>query len=97
MKQQDLSNVILAPIVSEKSTLLTEQENKFVFKVKKNANKKNIKKAIEQMFDVKVEYVHVLNVKGKTKRFGRFIGSRSSWKKAYIKLEPGYNIDLAVA
>ena len=97
MKHQELSNVILAPIVSEKSTLLTEQENKFVFRVKKNANKKNIKKAVEQMFDVKVKYVHVLNVKGKTKRFGRFIGSRSNWKKAYIKLESGYNIDLAVA
>ena len=97
MKQQELSRVLLGPVISEKSTFLNEQENKFVFKVKKSATKKNIMMAVEQMFDVKVEYVHVLNVKGKTKRFGRFIGSRSDWKKAYIKLKPGFNIDLAVA
>jgi len=97
MKQQELVRILLAPVISEKSTLLSEQERKFVFKVKKNASKKNIKQAVELMFEVEVDYVHVLNVKGKTKRFGRFIGSRSDWKKAYVKLKSGFNIDLAVA
>ena len=97
MKKQELVRILLAPVISEKSTLLSEQERKFVFKVKKNASKKNIKQAVELMFEVEVDYVHVLNVKGKTKRFGRFIGSRSDWKKAYVKLKPGFNIDLAVA
>ena len=97
MKKQELVRILLAPVISEKSTLLSEQEKKFVFKVKKNSSKKNIKQAVELMFEVEVDYVHVLNVKGKTKRFGRFIGSRSDWKKAYVKLKPGFNIDLAVA
>ncbi len=97
MKHQDLFRVIQAPVVSEKSTLLTDQQNKYVFKVKKTADKKNIKQAVELMFNVQVDSVHVLNVKGKTKKFGRFIGSRSDWKKAYVKLKPGFNIDLSVA
>ena len=97
MKQQDLIRVLKAPVVSEKSTMLTEQENKYVFKVKKTATKQNIKQAVEAMFNVKVDSVNVLNVKGKSKRFGRFMGSRSDWKKAYIKLKPGFTIDLAVA
>jgi len=81
MKQQELVRILLSPVISEKSTLLSEEEKKFVFKVKKNASKKNIKQAVELMFEVKVEYVHVLNVKGKTKRYGRFMGSRSDWKR----------------
>jgi large subunit ribosomal protein L23 len=97
MKQQDLIRVLQAPIISEKSTLLADQQNRYVFKVKKTATKKNIKQAVELMFSVQVDSVHVLNVKGKIKRFGKFIGSRSDWKKAYIKLKPGSNIDLSVA
>lgn len=97
MKQQELIRVIQAPVISEKSTLLAERQKKYVFKVKKTANKNNIKQAVELMFNVQVDSVHVLNVKGKTKRFGRFIGSRSDWKKAYIKLKPGFDIDLSVA
>jgi len=96
MKQQELTKLIIAPVVSEKSTLLAEQ-NKYVFKVKKTANKKNIKQAVELMFSVEVDSIHVLNVKGKTKRYGRFIGSRSDWKKAYVKLKAGHIIDLVVA
>ena len=96
MKQQELSKLIIAPVVSEKSTQLSEQ-NKYVFKVKKNATKKTIKQAVEMMFSVQVDSIHVLNVKGKTKRYGRFIGSRSDWKKAYVKLKAGHNIDLVVA
>lgn len=97
MKHQDLFRVIQAPVVSEKSTLLADQQNKYVFKVKKTANKRSIRQAVELMFNVQVDSVDVLNVKGKTKRFGRFMGSRSDWKKAYIKLKPGFNIDLSVA
>ncbi len=97
MKQQDLVRVLRAPVISEKSTLLADQQKKFVFKVKKSSTKKNIKQAVEAMFNVKVDSVHVLNVKGKTKRFGRFMGSRSDWKKAYVKLKPGFDIDLSVA
>jgi large subunit ribosomal protein L23 len=94
MKKQEMIRILQAPITSEKSTIFAD-EQKYVFRVKKTANKKNIKDAVEMMFDVHVEWVHVLNVKGKTKRFGRFIGSRSNWKKAYIKLKPGYVIDLS--
>jgi large subunit ribosomal protein L23 len=97
MKQQDLIKVLQAPVISEKSTMLAEKQKNFVFKVKKTATKNNIKRAVELMFNVQVDSVHVLNVKGKTKRFGRFTGSRSDWKKAYIKLKPGFDIDLSVA
>ncbi len=97
MKQQELTKIIIAPVVSEKSTFLSEQQRKFVFRVKKSATKKTIKQAVELMFSVQVESIHVLNVKGKTKRYGRFIGSRSDWKKAYVKLKEGHDIDLVVA
>lgn len=97
MNEQVFSKIIIVPIVSEKSTLLSEQNQKYAFKVKKTANKINIKNAVELMFKVKVESVHVMNVKGKSKRFGRFIGSRSDWKKAYVKLKQGFNIELAGA
>lgn len=97
MKQQDLIRVLQAPVISEKSTGLAETEKKFVFRVKKSANKAQIKRAVELMFNVKVDTVHVLNVKGKIKRFGRFMGERSDWKKAYVKLQPGFDIDISVA
>jgi len=97
MKQQQLIRVIQAPVISEKSTILVEQQKRYVFKVKKTANKKNIRQAVEVMFNVQVESINILNVKGKIKRFGRFIGSRSDWKKAYVKLKPGFDIDLSVA
>lgn len=97
MRQQELFKILQAPVISEKSTLVADKHNNFVFKVKKTATKNSIKKAVEKMFNVQVDSVHVLNVKGKTKRFGKFTGSRSDWKKAYIKLKPGFNIDLSVA
>lgn len=92
-----LANVLQAPIISEKSTNAADQNNQFVFKVQKTASKLQVKQAVELMFNVKVESVRVLNVKGKIKRFGRSIGKRSDWKKAYIKLEPGHSIELATA
>lgn len=92
-----LASILTAPIVSEKSATVADTSNQFVFKVSKTATKLQIKNAVELMFDVKVESVRVLNVKGKIKRFGRTLGKRSDWKKAYVKLQSGYNIELATA
>jgi len=97
MRAIDLMNVIQAPVISEKSTRAAERENRVVFKVKRTATKDQIKRAVELLFKVEVDSVHVLNVKGKDKRFGRFVGTRSDWKKAYIKLKPGFDIDFAAA
>jgi large subunit ribosomal protein L23 len=96
MNQIELMRTLLAPVVSEKSTLAAEKNHQFVFRVKSAASKLQIKSAVELMFSVKVESVHVLNVKGKEKRVGRFMGQRSDWKKAYVKLKPGFDIELAV-
>ncbi|TXL01821.1 50S ribosomal protein L23 [Methylococcaceae bacterium HT1] len=93
----NLSNVIKAPVVSEKSTVAAENDNRFVFKVANQATKLQVKKSVELMFNVEVEKVQLLNVKGKTKRFGRFMGKRSDWKKAYVKLKPGHDIDFSAA
>jgi large subunit ribosomal protein L23 len=92
-----LATVIEAPIISEKSTIAAEKNKRFVFKVQKQATKKHIKSAVELMFSVEVDSVQVLNVKGKQKKFGRSIGQRSDWKKAYIKLKPGHDIDFSLA
>jgi len=97
LESSKLANVLLAPVVSEKSTIAAEDSNRFVFKVQKVATKLEIKKAVELMFDVEVETVQVLNVKGKVKRFGRTLGKRSDWKKAYVKLKTGHDIDFASA
>lgn len=97
MRASDLMNVLEAPIVSEKSTLSADKNNCFAFKVRKAATKDQVKRAVELLFQVKVDSVHVINVKGKSKRFGRFFGNRSDWKKAYVKLKPGFNIDFSVA
>ncbi len=97
IQDSKLTNVLLAPIVSEKSSLAAEEHNRFVFKVQKSATKLQIKKAVELMFGVEVDTVQVLNVKGKVKRFGRTLGKRSDWKKAYVKLKPGHDIDFATA
>ena len=97
IEQGKLANILLAPIVSEKSTNAAENSNQFVFKVQKVATKLEVKKAVELMFDVEVDAVQVLNVKGKVKRFGRTLGKRSDWKKAYVKLKAGHDIDFASA
>jgi large subunit ribosomal protein L23 len=88
-----LHQIILAPVVSEKSTRVAEKQNQAVFKVLRDARKPEIKAAVEKMFNVKVEGVRTLNVKGKTKRFGASMGVRSDWKKAYITLAEGQEID----
>jgi large subunit ribosomal protein L23 len=95
--ESKLAEILMAPVISEKSTEAEENDNCFVFKVQKVATKKQIKNAVEVMFDVKVDSVRSLNVGGKTKRFGRTLGKRSDWKKAYIKLKEGYTIAFASA
>ena len=92
MREQDLMTVILEPHVSEKSSIVADKNNQFVFKVAPAANKTDIKDAVEMLFDVKVTGVTVLNVNGKKKsnRFG--LGQRKNWRKAYVTLEQGQDI-----
>lgn len=97
MKQAELMTVLEAPIISEKSTMAAEKARQVVFRVKRTASKSQIKRAVELLFKVEVDSVHVLNVKGKQKRFGRYMGARSDWKKAYVKLKEGFDIDFAAA
>ncbi len=97
IENSKLANVLLAPIVSEKSSIAAEAESRIVFKVQRDATKPQIKKSVELMFDVEVDSVQVLNVKGKVKRFGRTLGKRSDWKKAYVKLKPGHDIEFSAA
>lgn len=97
MNQIGIIRVLQAPIISEKSTASAERDKRFVFRVLRTATKPQVRKAVELMFNVEVESVHILNVKGKKRRFGRFVGQRSDWKKAYVKLKPGHDIELAVA
>ncbi len=82
-------NIILAPVITEKSTLLKEKHGALVFRVDRAANKIEIRQAIEKLFSVKVASVRTENVRGKLKRMGRYAGRRSDWKKAYITLKPG--------
>ena len=97
MNQERIYKVLLGPIVSEKSAMAGENGNQVVFKVATDASKLEIKTAVQALFDVKVENVRVLNVKGKTRRTRFGIGKRSDWKKAYVRLEQGQDIDFAVA
>jgi len=90
-----LMNVVLAPVVSEKSTLVADKNRQYVFRVADNATKPEVKAAIELLFKTKVQSVTVLNVRGKEKRFGRFMGRRRNWKKAYVRLAAGQEINFA--
>jgi len=85
-------NVLVAPVISEKSTLVGEQANQYVFKVSKRANKQDVKNAIELFFNVSVTAVQILNRKGKEKRYGRTLGRRVNEKKAYVSLKEGQTI-----
>ncbi|MBC8526991.1 MAG: 50S ribosomal protein L23 [Candidatus Cloacimonetes bacterium] len=84
--------IIIHPIITEKGTHIKEDANGYLFKVQKNANKIGIKKAIEDIFDVKVRSVNTINYKGKPKTLGRFSGKRANWKKAIVFLEEGESI-----
>ncbi len=87
-------SIIRKPLITEKAAVFGADSNSVAFEVSPKANKVEIKKAIEKIFDVKVKSVKTLNYKGKIKRVGRFIGNRKAWKKAYILLEDGHTIDL---
>ncbi|MET0103703.1 MAG: 50S ribosomal protein L23 [Sedimenticola sp.] len=93
MNKERLMQVLLSPVVSEKSTIAAESSRQFAFKVAPDATKPEIKKAVEQMFDVKVDSVRVVNIKGKQKRFGTIMGRRNGVRKAYVKLAEGNDID----
>ena len=91
---RDPRKIIRMPLVSEKSTNMRIKENKYVFKVDKKANKLEIKRAIEELFKVKVEDVTTMMMHGKPKRLGRFEGRRPDWKKAIVRLKKGETLEL---
>lgn len=93
MNQERLLQVLLEPRISEKATRLGERNRQYVFRVVSDANKQEIRAAVEQLFKVEVEGVQVSNVPARAKRFRGQLGVRSAWKKAYVKLKPGFEID----
>ncbi|MGC8509165.1 MAG: 50S ribosomal protein L23 [Thiomonas sp.] len=93
--QERLLKVILAPVVSEKSTRVADKLNQVVFRVLPDATKPEIAAAVASLFKVEVVGVQVANVKGKTKRSGKFTGRRQDWKKAYVSIKPGQELDLS--
>lgn len=98
MNQERIANVLLSPHISEKSTRIGDKANQFIFKVLKDARKPEIKRAVEQMFKVEVESVQVTNMRGKKTGGGtRRSGRRADWKKAYVRLKDGHDIDFMAA
>jgi large subunit ribosomal protein L23 len=97
VNQEKLMSVLLEPRVTEKSTMVGDKYRQYVFRVAKSATKPDIKKAVELMFEVEVESVQVSNVKGKRKTFQQTRGKRPDWKKAYVKLKPGFDINFVGA
>ena len=97
MNQERMYQILLMPHVSEKGSLLADEQNQHVFKVATDATKAEVKEAVEELFKVKVDKVRILNVKGKTKRFGGRLGKRSDMRKAYVTLLPDNDIDFAGA
>jgi len=97
MNSERLTKIILGPVVAEKATRVAENHNQVVLKVLPDANKLEIKKAVERLFETKVESVTTTNVKGKSKRTGQIMGKRSDWKKAYVTLVEGSDINFVGA
>lgn len=97
MNQERILNTILAPHMSEKAAINTQNSNVYVFQVCQKATKPQVKEAIESLFKTKVEVVRIVNVKSKPKRFGSIKGSSKAWKKAYVTLQAGQQIEIAVA
>lgn len=95
--QERLMKVLLAPQISEKATYVAEKNEQVIFRVAPDATKPEIKAAVEMMFKVNVDDVQVANVKGKVKRVGRFTGRRNNWKKAYVCLAAGQEINFAAS
>ena len=92
MSKETLMNVLIGPHVSEKSARISEGADHFVFRVRRDATKPDIKAAVELLFEVKVAGVNVVNTQGKTKRFGQRFGRRQDFKKAYVRLAPGQKV-----
>lgn len=97
MNQERIYKVLVAPHVSEKATLVAEKYGQYVFRITPDATKPEVKKAVEALFNVKVESVQTVNIKGKTKRTARGLGKRNDVRKAYVKLVAGQDIDFADA
>jgi large subunit ribosomal protein L23 len=93
LHDERLMTILVGPHVSEKSTIVAEKHNQICFKVRRDSTKKEISQAVEMMFEVKVDRVQVTNVRGKQKRFGQTMGKRADWKKAYVTLAEGHDID----
>ena len=93
MNREQLMSVLIAPHVTEKTSLAMQNHNQYTFRVRRDASKTDIRKAIELMFDVKVAGVQVVNEPGKARRFGRTAGRTQDWKKAYVSLAEGNTID----
>jgi large subunit ribosomal protein L23 len=91
--KEGLMNVLLAPHVTEKSSLGQQQRNQYAFRVRRDATRSDVRRAVELMFEVKVEGVQVLNEPGKQRRFGARTGRTQDWKKAYVRLADGQSID----
>ncbi len=94
-KEERLMQVLLAPQISEKATYIADKNEQVVFRVASDATKPEVKAAVELLFKVEVKAVQVSNVKGKEKRFGKMMGRRKGWKKAYVCLKPGQEINFA--
>lgn len=97
MNQERIFQVLVGPHVSEKAAIVADTNNQYVFKVAVDATKSEIKKSVEQLFDVKVSDVNTLKVKGKVKRNRYGYSTKPTWKKAYVRLEQGQDIDFASA
>lgn len=95
VNQDRLYQVILAPQITEKATRVADKHQQIAFKVRTDATKPEVKAAVELLFKVEVDAVSVVNVKGKVKRAGRTLGRRQDWKKAYVSLKPGQEINFA--
>ena len=93
MNAERLMKVLLSPVISEKATLAADASGQYVFRVAPDATKREIGRAVETLFEVQVDRVQVLNVKGKNKRLGQRMGKRKDWRKAYVRLKPGHDID----
>ena len=89
----ELHDVLIRPIFSEKTTSLQNEANVYTFEVGETANKLQIKNAVQTLFDVEVQAVRTVIMRGKNKRFGRFYGKRSNWKKAYVRLADGQSLN----
>ena len=95
MNEQRIMNILLGPHITEKTAIVGESSNQYVFQVASNATKPEVKQAVEKLFEVEVDAIRVVNVKGKTKRTGSHVGHRKNWRKAYVRVKTGQTIDFA--